>query len=302
MSAGPDFSPRGLGRLLDDALALYGANFRALVVPAAVLVFPFSLLAGVANSFYLRGIFALFPILSGQSPDAGLPAEYWQAQAAGLVSNAAAPLYTLGRLAFIAAVYAVVPSLLAGAHPDWRTVLKGGWRRYLLFIAVYFSISFGITTVGGIAGAATFFLLGIPGLVLYVYLLLRLSVATEVVVAEGARYADTFRRSWDLTRGRVWRTFPFAVALGVVSAGLQAVVGAPAALRQIVVGIQDPESVFQQVGWGWKLLDGLSSAASVTLVVPFVAIAWYLYYVDLRARREGMDLLARAQRLAREPR
>ena len=75
---------------------------------------------------------------------------------------------------------------------------------------------------------------------------------------------------------------------------LQTAITSPTLIRQLVASIQNPEAVFQPLSVGWKVFEGLLSATAVTLVLPFASFAWLSFYLDLRARREGMDIGAAA--------
>ena len=246
------------------------------------MLFPAALLVGVAQVFYTRGLFEVLPkVFSGST---GID-ELTRLQTWTLLSNAVSPVYLLATYYIASCVLGVAPALLAGGRPTVRSVLKGGWSRFgwLLLTGLV------VQTAAGVG--SMFFV--IPGLYLYA----RLSVARVASVVEGAPIDRAITRSWALTRGMVWRSLGFAAGLGLLALTLQSAVDSPAVIRQIVSSVTNPDALFQTVAPGWKTLEGVLSAAAVALVYPFSELAWYFYYLDLRSRREGMDLVISAREL-----
>ena len=50
----------------------------------------------------------------------------------------------------------------------------------------------------------------------------------------------------------------------------------------------------------WKAVEGSLAALATALIYPFVEFGWFSMYLDLRSRREGMDIVARAEDITRE--
>jgi hypothetical protein len=53
-------------------------------------------------------------------------------------------------------------------------------------------------------------------------------------------------------------------------------------------------AVFQPTSAAWKAFEGALTALATAIAYPFGMFAWFCLYLDLRARREGMDIVARA--------
>ncbi|PKQ30103.1 MAG: hypothetical protein CVT60_01815 [Actinobacteria bacterium HGW-Actinobacteria-10] len=277
-----DLSPRGAGRIIDDAFELYRANFAVIALSSAILLFPTALLVGVAQVFYTRGMFEVVPqILSGTRVENLSEVQVWS-----LLANALSPLYLAATYYIASCVLVAAPRMLAGDKLTVPAMLKGGWSRFgwLLLTSLLISL---VTGLGSL-----FFL--VPGIYLYA----RLNVARVVSVVEAVPVDGAVSRAWTLTHGMVWRTLGFAVGLGLLGITLQSAIDAPAVVRQIAASVSNPEALFQTVSPGWKTLEGALSAAAVSLVYPFSELAWFFYYLDLRARREGMDLTMAARELA----
>jgi hypothetical protein len=111
---------------------------------------------------------------------------------------------------------------------------------------------------------AGFVLLVIPGFIV----LVRFSVARQVVAIERAGPVQALRRSWRLTRGNGWHTLGIVIVIGFLAAvagqAVQIVRHAPAGVQVIF------------------------AAAIATVVRPFVSFARFLLYVDVRARTDGL--------------
>lgn len=247
------------------------------------MLFPAALLVGVAQVFYTRGMFEVIPALvSGASgPESLTRLQVWS-----LLANIVSPVYMVAQHYVASCVLTAAPAMLAGQRPGFRAVLKGGFRRWGWLLLVSFVVSMA-TSFGSL------FLI-VPGIYLYA----RLSVARVISVVETAALDQALSRSWTITRGLALRTLGFAAGLGLLSITLQSAVDAPAVVRQIVASVSAPEALFQTVAPGWKTMEGVLSAAAVALVYPFAEFAWYFYYLDVRARREGMDLVMAAREAA----
>ena len=138
----------------------------------------------------------------------------------------------------------------------------------------------------------------VPGIIAAI----SLSVAGEVSVVEQASLPTALSRSWALTQRSWWRIIGFAMLLGTLATLLQAAVSAPALIRQFVLSVSDPMAIIQPASPFWMTVEGVFAALAVALVFPFSQLAWFCLYLDLRARREGMDLVARATDLAGDER
>jgi hypothetical protein len=127
-----------------------------------------------------------------------------------------------------------------------------------------------ILVVGILVGLAT--LLGlivfiIPG----IYIGVRLAVSIQALVVEGKRGTEAMRRSWDLVGGHWWHA-AFTLLVAALLTGLvNAVITAP----------------FSAGAW---FIQGIAAAVATTVTLPFGALVGVLLYLDLRARKERLDL------------
>ncbi len=287
-----DMSPRAVGHVLDDAIAIYRANFKRVIALAGVAVFPVALLYGLTQTFYLRGMFDMFAsAVSEQTPisavgPSGLPTTVLVAYS---LSGVASMAYGLAQVYFRGALLSTGASLLERRPPDLKGILRSGMRVFFPLMGVTILSTIAVSVAAG----ASLLALGAGGAVLAVYL----SVVGPAVVIENAGVLDGFRRSLALVRGNFWRVAAFAIGMFLLASQIESALASPILVRDAIIALQHPDTIVTQLPVGWKVLEGLIQASAAVLVLPFVELAWFCCYIDLRARNEGMDLLIRAQEL-----
>jgi hypothetical protein len=205
--------------------------------------------------------------------------------------------------------------LLRLVRPSLLPLLGVGVVQALLLIgllAAWFAIAFGaaagLSTASsegaGVAGVLLF-LAGIP---VATIIGVRLSLAGTVILMEGRRAPDlglfvparvgvggALNRSWRLVKGRFWRTFGILLFAGlvvtivgyVIQAGLSLVAGVLAAW--IAAGGESSAAV----GISLIVASGVGAALATIATLSFVSAVLAMLYLDLRVRREGLDLWLR---------
>ncbi|HEU5418685.1 MAG TPA: hypothetical protein VFV41_13435 [Streptosporangiaceae bacterium] len=168
------------------------------------------------------------------------------------------------------------------------------WLILLLPVAVFLVILFVLIGVH-LTGLAVAFGI-IAGLALFageILLYTRLVLATPVLILERLRPVAALRRSWQLSARTFWRLFgillltgilvyiativveiPFTVLRYALSGGLSNLGAAPSAASVIVGGV-----------------GGIVAAA---ITRPVIAGVVALLYIDMRMRKEGLDLALRS--------
>jgi hypothetical protein len=293
--ARPDLSPRSVGRLLDDAIAIYRANFRSIVTVAAIAIFPVALIYGISQTLYLRGMTDMFARLVGAPTGSVVPPEPDATMIIGYAMSAAMSFgYTLARVYFQSTLLRAGSALLEGRPPGTRQMLKDGAVVALPVLAVTMLVSVAVASAAGV----TLLLLGAGGVVLGVYL----AVSVPVAAVEGAGVTEALKRSFMLVRGNFWRVVCVALGMLVLSTQIEGALASPIIVRDIVLGMQNPTTVVTQLPLAWKVAEGFIQASAAVLVLPFIELTWFCCYLDMRARNEGLDLLVRAQDLAAETR
>lgn len=144
-----------------------------------------------------------------------------------------------------------------------------------------------------LAVAVGMLLLVIPGLVLYIWLIL----SSSVVVLERKSGVTAFKRSKQLGDGSHWRNAGLVLLLAIIMVVIGGIGGVVGGVIQVVFA-----SAFPHLLNDWiidliflAVLTGIQHG----LAVPVGLISLVLVYYDRRVRKEGYDAKALAEDLAR---
>lgn len=124
------------------------------------------------------------------------------------------------------------------------------------------------------------------------YLSIKFSVASPAMVLENLGVFAAIGRSWSLTRGNFWRLFGINILTAVITFMVAGIfVGIADALGAIfiVVGSSSPEDVIASLNTTYILVMVMSTIAQL-LILPFTSSVNALLYIDLRMRKEGLDV------------
>lgn len=171
-------------------------------------------------------------------------------------------LYTLAIVVIVAA-YVVILILLFAESEPW------------------------VTVIFAVAGA-----LGVIALLFW--LSMRLLLVPPVLVLEDARFFASFKRAWLLTRGSFWRMLGIYLLTQLIVSVVASIIIFPvSAIAMFLAFGSDTMSNLP------LLLIALGNVLTYTITTAFSAGVVALLYIDLRMRREGLDVeltaAARAQ-------
>lgn len=124
------------------------------------------------------------------------------------------------------------------------------------------------------------------------YLSIKFSVASPAMVLENLGVFAAIGRSWRLTRGNFWRLFGINILTTIITAMVAGIfVGIADALGAIfiVVGSSSPEDMLASLNTTYILIMVMSTIAQL-LILPFTSSVNALLYIDLRMRKEGLDV------------
>jgi hypothetical protein len=145
--------------------------------------------------------------------------------------------------------------------------------------------------VGIVPGIGLLFCV-VPGVLLWTIW----TVAVPVLVVERTSISSALGRSRELVRGFFWRTFGFR-ALAYVAAGFAGLIlNVPFELiGYAATGFQASFNSFsdtstQTVPLAYAVITGIGAAVVATFTIPWQASVDSLIYVDLRMRKERLDL------------
>jgi hypothetical protein len=250
---GGSFAPMGLGDILSKAFELYRNNAAQLIQIVAIVVVPLSFISALLTNV----AFKQNDVTCVQEADFTVNCNGSGFGRAILV------------LALTGLIAAMIQQLLTGALTRGaagslagRPIDVGESYRYafsrlggLLLLAFLIAVVVGVGLI----------LLIIPGLIFSVFL----SMATPAFIVERKGATDAMSRSWNLVSGSFWHV------LGVV------------VVAAILAGVVN--SVISAIGGGNFVTAWIFNALAQIITAPFVALVAVVLYVDLRARREGLD-------------
>lgn len=192
------------------------------------------------------------------------------------------------------------------ARSTWPTVKRrvwrlAGWTALLaLAVLVIFVVLAGVVLLGvalgpvGIAvSIAVALLLGLGALVLWFWIYTKLSIVPSVLVLERTTIRAAITRSWSLTRGYFWRTLGAEFLVTAMIGVATYVITTPLSLVGSVGTLIDPNNtgtsiavvvIVQILVAAVNLVGGAVSAFVTSAVVALI-------YIDLRMRKEGLDLV-----------
>jgi hypothetical protein len=135
-----------------------------------------------------------------------------------------------------------------------------------------------------LAGAAA-------AVVVVVLVYTRWSLAAPALVLENAPVTTAMRRSWRIVRGSTWRVFGILLLAGIIVSIGQAVVTVPVGLLAgLPAAGQDNPYGSLPITFVQLLITGVGTIVAGAIFYPFSAAVSALLYIDLRMRREGLDV------------
>lgn len=265
--------PLPLGELLDEAFKLYRLHFTVIAGVALIVVIPNLIVTLLSGSYRANPVTYIQDIIQNANDPAALARI--QSRQSEFTSS---PLYLLSfPIAFLlvpfteGALYRAATSLAAGNVETIWSVLSGTARRY--FGVFGNRIIWYVVLIG---------LFGVVTTPISVWVLVRWMVSMPALFAEGIGPVKALGRSWNLVRDNWWRTLGIVFILTIMVSLIQAALGA------LFTGI-----AALLPGLGADLRAGLETTVA-TLVAALVGaitpIAITMLYLDLRVRKEGLDL------------
>ena len=258
-----------LGELLDETFRLYRRHFNVIAGVALAVILPGLLITLISGSYRANPFSYFLQVLQNANNPQQL--QVIQNRQAQIGSS---PLYLLSFPVAIllypftgGALFRAATSLAAGNAETIGSVLLGTARRYFAMFGI------GILTV--LVAPSVLVIVGI-------WILVRWTVDTPAMFAENIGPVQALGRSWYLVKDNWWRTAGILIVVGFMVSLIQF------ALTALFGGIA---AVIPGLNQDFR--DGLVITI-VTLIGALVAaiqpIAITMLYLDLRVRKEGLDL------------
>ncbi len=159
----------------------------------------------------------------------------------------------------------------------------------------------GLSVLVGICWVVASFACLLPGIWIYI----ALSVAAPALVLERSTVTGAMSRSWNLVKNNWWRLFGIELLARFITFVITGLITAAFTFLGIILGVG---SVFSMSSIetsdtgsriGQAVLSGIGGTIAGAITYPFMAAVVVLLYVDLRMRKEGLDIeLMRASGVA----
>ena len=157
--------------------------------------------------------------------------------------------------------------------------LAGVWGIYVL-------IGIGIRLVSSQGLMVVFFVVaGVPLFAVTVWVLLSLTLALQAVVLEHADPRTAWRRSFRLIRGNGWRVLGILLLTGFILGIASDIINLP---PQMLADVLTKHPLHPSIGA--VIVSTAGHVLAEAIQVPVTAAVLVLLYVDLRMRKEGLDL------------
>lgn len=171
----------------------------------------------------------------------------------------------------------------------------------LTLVAVVVGPGLALLTVSGPA-AALALLLGVPAaIMLAVMVSVRLAFAAPALLLENLGIVAAMRRSWRLARGSWWRVLGVLLVTTIIASVANGLLQTPFSLvGGVIAAAVEPTNPDAGASATRALVittvtGNIGTVIASTVTAPFSAAVTALLYIDLRIRREGLDVaLARA--------
>ncbi|MFF1669288.1 glycerophosphoryl diester phosphodiesterase membrane domain-containing protein [Nocardiopsis flavescens] len=306
--------PMTLGDILNGAFTLIRRNPKTMVGLSLIIMAVSSIVSSIGFSGYMAdyGTFMDQVMNDPMSIDSDdpLPFSLWSILTlyGGAFVNYAGVVFLTGLLTTTVGMAVLGRTLAPGeawAAFRGRIGPAVGVAVLQLLIGLALSAVIVLLLVGGVfagamlavagsegAGIAVMLLSVVAGLVggvaLGAWILIRLYFAMPVVVLERVSAGQALARSWRLTRGSWWRVFGIVLLSALLIGIVTNLLSMPFSIAGIVPIFLAPEALWSTVASGAIIYLGNVLIYSVS--TPFTVGVTTLLYVDLRMRREGLDL------------
>jgi len=175
---------------------------------------------------------------------------------------------------------------LVGATLLIPLILIGLWVVYAIVLVGLALLHAPGALIGGLAALGA-----IAGIVLTIWFTIMFRMAGPAVVLEREGPVRALKRSWRLIRGSFWRVFGITGLAGLIVVVTAGVLQIPFSVAAALTG--SGNSVLPGTGGtvAGILISAVGGVVAGAVARPISAGVAVLLYVDLRMRREGLDLI-----------
>jgi hypothetical protein len=294
------FRPVGGREILDGAFTAVRRNPRGTLGISAVVMIVYGVIAVLMAPHTMTAVFPGFAVGLIVAPAPSQPGGFGHTAPGKVVA-----VLLVGAMLFLLSgmLTAVIGRLVLGesisAGQAWRTAfprllamtgavllagvpLAGIWGVYAL-------TGIGIRLVTSTGPTAIFFAVaGVPLFAVTVWLTFSFALALQAVLLEHAGPRTALRRSFRLVHGSWWRVFGILVLTAIILGVVSDIISVPLQILAVALtknGLNPPI--------GAVIVSTVGKVLAGTVTAPVAAGASVLLYVDLRMRKESLDMVLR---------
>jgi hypothetical protein len=297
--------PLGVGEILDGAVSTARAHWRTVLAIALAIAIITQLISTVATRVWLSDSSGLEALENNPEPTdeelrAALGDLFAFFSVAGVVT-------LLGTVLATAMLTIVVSRAVLGRSVTMAEAWQDSRNRLLRLLALVVLVTLAAvlavglpTLLAALTGSFALTVLAVlGGVVLAIWLWVRLSLAAPALMLERQGINAAMRRSWKLVRGAWWRIFGILLLIQVLVTIVAGIIEFPVSILAGIVAGQGADSFFSgsvsELSWTYLAVSGIGAVIASTITLPISAGVTALLYIDQRIRREALDLeLARA--------
>ena len=295
--------PLTLGEIYDGAFRSIRANPRVMFGFSAIVVGVAAIVGGLAWWLVIPSVAALV--------DANLPSELTADGGDDLIASlysmyAMLPFLVVAGIVLTGVLTVSVSRSVIGQKVAVGDLWRQYWKRVLLvggytllqstalavvIVVFVLVVAAAATASGALAGVIG--VLGGLGLVVgIVWVTVRLIFVPPVLMLEGRRLFPTIARAWRLTRGSFWRILGINLLAQLIAQVVSQVLAVPTSIIGGIIAATTPDGA---TSGGYIAATTVGMAVAYTIPAIFLAAVVALQYIDVRIRKEGLDVqLARA--------
>lgn len=295
--------PLSLGEILEGAFQSLRVNPRAMFLPSLLVNAVIGGLAALAG--YLL---SQVPVTSsgpdGVEVNLQIAGAQYGSSTINLLFTVLAAAVLSGLL--IVAVSRAVLGRLATPGEVWERTKPRVWALIgetllVQVLTIVITVVLGLIAVAIVAGigastdfdsAASVVVAALAVLVIVVVTLvlaflvgIRLSLAPAALVLENLGVIESMKRSWSLTRGFFWRILGITLLVQIIVGLISGMVGGVIGLIQLLALAASPGAMGILMA-----VTAFLTALVQAVVLPFSAAVTALIYIDVRMRKEGLDV------------
>ena len=175
---------------------------------------------------------------------------------------------------------------LIGATLLIPLILIGLWAAYAIVLVILAVLHAPGALIGGLAALGA-----IATIILTIWFTIMFRMAAQAVVLEREGPVRALGRSWRLVRGSFWRVLGITLLAGLIVVVTAGVLQIPFSLFAAMAG--GGNSLLPSTGGNVAgiLISAVGGVVAGAVARPISAGVAVLLYVDLRMRREGLDLV-----------